>query len=152
MRTFTADLFVKDIPALGYKTLRVERSKNPNSEENPFGEPYFPYKPIVCRDGSLNNGRLKVTVNPDCTLRIEDLETGALLERTHILRDSGDAGNVWVNIEPSFNRIHIPLASSASCASGKTPRYGVVWMSATNCGFRWASRRIKSGAVPITGR
>jgi len=113
VRTFTADLFVKDIPALGYKTLRVERSKNPNSEENPFGEPYFPYKPIVCRDGSLNNGKLKVTVNPDCTLRIEDLETGALLERTHILRDSGDAGNVWVNIEPSFNQIHIPLASAA---------------------------------------
>ncbi|HIW65463.1 MAG TPA: hypothetical protein H9879_04415 [Candidatus Alistipes intestinipullorum] len=119
VRTFTVDLYVKGVPAMGYKTLTVERSKNPDSEENPFGEPYFPYKPIVRGDGSLDNGRLRVSVNADCTLRIEDLETGQVLERTHILRDSGDAGNVWVHVAPSFNRTCIPLASSAELRIGE---------------------------------
>lgn len=113
VQTYTADIALNKIPSVGYKTFKIEWDKNETPEESPFGEPYFPYNPIVRPDGVLDNGRLRISINPDCSLRIEDLETGHIVERTHILRDSGDSGNVWVTIEPSFNQIIIPLAGNA---------------------------------------
>lgn len=111
VRRYTADVYMKDIPSYGYVSIQVKYDKNEYDKSNPFGEPYFPYNPIVKQDGTLDNGKVKVSVNSDCTLDIIDYMTGHHIHRTHIIRDSGDKGNVWVHDTPSFNNTVIPYST-----------------------------------------
>ncbi len=114
VQRFTADVMVGPIPPMGYKTLLVGYASHPDPEENLFGIPFFPSASIVAPDGTMHNGLLTVRVNPDCTVSVTDHTTGHTIPRTHILRDSGDAGNVWVHVPPAWNRTVVPLSPGAS--------------------------------------
>ena len=114
VQRFIADVMVENIPPMGYKTLLVEYDTHPYPEEDLFGYPFFPYAPVVAPDGTMCNGLLTVRVNPDCTVSVTDHTTGHTIPRTHILRDTGDAGNVWVHVPPTWNQTVMPLSPGAS--------------------------------------
>jgi mannosylglycerate hydrolase len=100
------DVEVNDIPALGYKTLVLKRTKGSASDNpNPFGEPVFSAGTIARKTNVLDNGRLRVTIRPDATVDVYDYDTGRDFTGLNALSDSGEAGNVWVHNPPQHNRI-----------------------------------------------
>ena len=102
------DLLVKDVPALGYKTLKLKRVKGDgrfDGKKMPFANPVIPYKPIAKTPNILDNGLLKIEVNPNGTVNITDLETAFTANGLNIFTDTGSNGDLWIHREPLHNQI-----------------------------------------------
>ena len=94
------------VPAMGYKTLRLKRKKAAaEATTNPFPLGYFPYHPIAKSGNVLDNGLLRVTVQPNGTLDVYDYETGKTSCGLNTINDIGSAGDFWVHREPYRNTI-----------------------------------------------
>ena len=92
---------VKNIPAMGYKMLRVKWDKgDPTKIPNPFPPGVFPFKPIGKGDNVLDNGLIRVIANSDGTIDVYDYETGKKYNGMHYFTDSAESGDFWVHREP----------------------------------------------------
>ena len=94
------------IPAMGYKILKLKRKKgNLATSTNPFPLGYFPYNPIAKSGNVLDNGLLRITIQPNGTLDVYDYETGKTTSGLNTIYDIGSAGDFWVHREPYHNSI-----------------------------------------------
>lgn len=92
---------VKNIPAMGYKMLKLRWDKgDPSKIPNPFPPGVFPYNPIGKGDSVLDNGLLRVEANNDGTINVYDYETKKSYKDMHYFTDSACSGDFWVHREP----------------------------------------------------
>ncbi len=119
------------IPPLGYRTFRIDREKGLATDApNPFGVPRY-FRQLIARDSrTLDNGVLRLTLNPDATFKIFDYETGREYSSVHVFIDSGDCGNVWVHNPPPGNEVYDSRGASHTCAIVEnSPLTGVLALS-----------------------
>lgn len=88
-------VFVKDIPALGYKTLRIMHGRRHSNDEDSFRMNRM----------SMENKRLKVEINPDGSLKISEKSTGEIWNRLNVFEDGADVGDEYNYSPPSIDRI-----------------------------------------------
>lgn len=92
---------VKDIPAFGYKMLRLRWDMgDPSKIPNPFPPGVFPYDPIGKGDCVLDNSILRVKANSNGTIDVYDYKTGKTYSEMHYFTDSAGSGDFWVHREP----------------------------------------------------
>lgn len=108
------DAYIKDIPAMGFKLLKVKRVKgDPDAYQEPFPAGVFPYNPIGKPGNVLDNGLVRVTINNDGTIDILDYETGKIYGGLNYYTDTGCSGDFWVHREPANN--HTITTKGGSC-------------------------------------
>ncbi len=96
-------LQVDDIPATGYKTLKVIRKKGSmQTSTNPFPIGVFPYAPIAKSGNVLDNGKIRVTLN-NGSIEVFDYETGLCAKELNAFTSIGSSGDFWVHREPFYN-------------------------------------------------
>ena len=103
-----ADLFVKDVPPLGYKTYKIKRTKGvfpKHGKRIAFGNPVSPYKPIGVLPNVLDNGLLRVTINQNGTVDVTDSDTGFTTKGLNVFTDTGCSGDMWIHREPAYNEV-----------------------------------------------
>jgi mannosylglycerate hydrolase len=108
------DVFVKDVPAYGYKVMKVKRIKGDPEQYQPFTPVgVFPHHPIGKSGNILDNGLLKATINSNGAVDIFDYETGITHMEINVFSDSGCSGNMWAHKTPDNNKI----ISSKGCSA-----------------------------------
>jgi alpha-mannosidase len=90
-------LSVPTIPSLGYSLLRISRRKA-DKAKNTVTE-------LAPRDRYLENEFLKVRINTDGTLKINDKETGRTFDGLHYFEDGAEIGDAYEHRVPSENKI-----------------------------------------------
>jgi len=95
MHRYQVQIYVKEIPAMGYKVLTVKPAKPlPRSAEN--------HSRTDARLPQLENQYLKVDLNANGTFRIYDKLNQTAYDNLGYLYDEGEAGHAWVHepLEP----------------------------------------------------
>lgn len=97
-------LDVKDIPVMGYKTLKMQplykvRAKNP----------------VTMKTGvqSMENEYLRVTLNANGTFDVLDKENGKTYSSLGYFKDTGEIGNPWEHILPENDETFTTLNENA---------------------------------------
>lgn len=108
------DAEILNIPAYGYKTLRLVRKIDKGVVDIfPFPDPKDPYRPLGRMPNILENEFLKVEIQPNGTVDVTDKESGKLTQGLNLLLDTGDAGDMWIHRKPKVNRIISNLGAHA---------------------------------------
>jgi len=107
------DAYIEQIPAFGYKTLKIKRTVNTHKHISPFSQPVFPYNPIGIEPNMLDNGILQVTVEPNGTVTVRDKQLGHVYNGLNVFSDSGCAGDLWIYNPPADNRILTSIGAAA---------------------------------------
>jgi mannosylglycerate hydrolase len=99
-----ADVYVEEIPPMGFRLLKIRRvCGNPAENQHPFPQGVFPYDPIFKGGNVMDNGLIRLTVNTDGTVDLYDYETKRTYGRLNYFADTGCSGDFWVHREPCFN-------------------------------------------------
>lgn len=87
----------ENIPAMGFKTYKLkwaEKNVYPYPHED-WDAPRILANNMLCGAAAAQNEYIKVSVNSDGTIDIEDKETGKLYKGLNYFMDMGDRGNMW---------------------------------------------------------
>ncbi len=101
---YTIMLDVKDVPAMGYKTLKMQplykvRAKNPVTMKKNVQ--------------SMENEYLIVTINSNGTFDVYSKETGKTYSSLGYFKDTGEIGNPWEHIVPENDETFTTLNENA---------------------------------------
>ena len=101
---YTIMLDVKDVPAMGYKTLKMQplyhvRAKNPVTMKK--------------NAQTMENEYLRVTINANGTYDVLEKDTGKLFTSLGYFKDTGETGNPWEHIVPENDETFTTLNESA---------------------------------------
>ncbi|MBP3361596.1 MAG: hypothetical protein J6N52_12115 [Clostridia bacterium] len=100
------DAYIKDIPAFGYKIIRLKRIKGSvNDYPTPFPPGIFPYNPIAKSGNILDNGCIRAEIQPDGRINVYDYKTKREYKGLHYFEDTGCSGDFWVHREPQKNSV-----------------------------------------------
>ena len=114
-----------DLPAMGYRTLRLRRA----SDDRPLRMPGL--LPGLAVDGrTVANQHLSATAEPDGTVTLHDQRTGRTLRGLLGFDSSGDIGDGW-NYEGPFN--------NRTVGSVGGPAQHRSWSRTARCRRRWRS-------------
>lgn len=103
-----------EIPAMGYKTLRVVQTKNFNRQTMFWQEMRkFTGNELVTAPNRMENEYLCVQVEPNGTLTLTDKETGRVYSNLNYFEDTGDIGDYWIYYPPYHNRTYNSLGANA---------------------------------------
>jgi len=83
------------IPALGYKTFHIKHEK---LDSPVLGS-------LVVATNTMENEHLRVHINDNGTLRVEQKPTGKVYDGLHYLEDCGETGHSWVHMTPEFDEV-----------------------------------------------
>jgi len=98
------------VPSLGYSTYAL-RPRGPEYVAHPKTGPD---RPLIAREnGVLENGHLKVQINPNGTFSLWHKESGHLMENQHYYTDKGEIGNAHFSVEPLRNTTRLSLGCQA---------------------------------------
>jgi len=86
---FTVHLEAKDIPAMGYSTFKVDRSKS------------FTRGGLVTASRTMENEHLRMKINNDGTLCVTHKETDVTYDDLNYFLDNGEAGHAWMHHNPA---------------------------------------------------
>ena len=107
--------YVKNIPAMGYKLLKLSWTKgDPTKNPAPFPPGVFPYNPIGKGADVLDNGLLRVSANADGTLSVYDYSAKREYNNLHYFTDEGCSGDFWVHRQPRDNSAYSSKTSVKS--------------------------------------
>ena len=103
-RQYELQLEVRDIPALGYRTLKVlplgyTRAATPVT--------------MLKKPQTIENEYLRVSINPNGTYDVSDKETGRVYEGLGFFKDSGEIGNPWEHHVPERDETFTTLNEKA---------------------------------------
>ncbi|MBN1557085.1 MAG: hypothetical protein JW951_02940 [Lentisphaerae bacterium] len=102
---YTIDACFEQVPALGYVTCEARPAADRSADGAPIGG-----------ERTLENAHLKVGVNANGTLRVEDKRDGAVYDGLNAFEDEGEAGNAWVRKRPAEDRRVDSLGAAAEVA------------------------------------
>jgi alpha-mannosidase len=97
----------KEIPAFGYKTYYLKREEN-DIEKCPVESGGEKVSPV------MENEFLKVKINSDGSLDIQDKLTGHHFHKQHYFEESGESGNPWIHMVPEHNQVMTTLNTQAT--------------------------------------
>lgn len=103
-RKCTADVLIDlpPIPAFGYLRLKyVNTDKDAGRVDNRR------YTYMAKQPGVMENEKLRVVIRPDGTFDLTDKNSGRTYTRQMLFEDTGEAGDVYIHIEPSNDRRRI---------------------------------------------
>lgn len=89
----TCHVEVKDVPAFGYASYRLNRKGT------------FARGGLVTGHNTLENEQLRVEITPQGTLNVTHKPTGMRFDGLHYFEDSAEAGHSWMHIEPAIDEI-----------------------------------------------
>lgn len=101
---YTIMLDVKDVPALGYKTLKVIPLKNVRAK-NPVT--------MKKREQTAENEYIRLTINSNGTFDVYSKETGKTYQSLGYFKDTGEIGNPWEHIVPENDETFTTLNENA---------------------------------------
>lgn len=107
-----------NIPALGYKTLKVkwaEQSEYPYPHED-WDAPRIPAEDMLTGVNQAENEYIRIQVNPDGTVNLSDKRTGWTYSNLNYFRDCGDKGNMWMSDQPGNDKIISSIGNPAQVA------------------------------------
>ncbi|HOE65797.1 MAG TPA: glycoside hydrolase family 38 C-terminal domain-containing protein [Candidatus Hydrogenedentes bacterium] len=117
---FVVHFDVKDVPALGYKTLRLEKTAEFAKGDN-----------LVVATNTMENEHLRVRIESDGTFTMTHKKTGEIFRDLHYFEDGGEAGPAWMHVEPSVDQIVLstgcPVTISLEENGPLLARYRVVY-------------------------
>ena len=90
---FTVHLDAADLPALGYTTFRVDRSR------------MFDRGSLVTAANTMENEHLRVAIQTDGTLRVTHKTTGVTYDDLNYFLDNGEAGHAWMHHNPAVDQV-----------------------------------------------
>ena len=100
---FTALVAANDIPAMGWKGLKIAKT-----------EAFAHYDSLVqCGSFFIENDFLRVEATPEGILRLVDKTTGLLYQPMNFFEDSGDVGDEYTYSYPERDEWHCSLRSPA---------------------------------------
>jgi alpha-mannosidase len=106
--------YIEDISPMGYKLLKVKRiCGDPLANVNPFPQGSFPYDPIIKSSNVMDNGLIRLTINPNGSLDAYDYENEKTYKGLNNFTDTGCSGDFWVHREPFNNETISSLGNSA---------------------------------------
>ena len=97
---------IKDIPAMGYKTLAIKGSKNALRHATEG----------IAFNNTLENDKLKVSVNSNGTIDVLYKKTGKEYNGLNYMTSQGEVGNAWKHVSPDFDRKYTSIGENASIA------------------------------------
>ena len=104
------------LPAGGFKVYKVEAGTKlvgRNFVCSPQIQKFLSGKELSKTCNEIENEYLKITANPNGTIKITDKENGAVYDNMHFFEDTGDSGNYWINEEPDNNRTYYSTGLNA---------------------------------------
>ncbi len=96
---------VKDVPAMGYKTLKIRPLYNVRAT-TPVT--------LVKTTQVMENENLKVSFNHNGTFNVVDKATGKVYSNLGYFKDSGEIGNPWQHIAPETDETFTTLGEQAT--------------------------------------
>ena len=102
------DLDTGEIPALGYKVLKVSTEKT-FTPDVLWNETRRCKDPVLKSSNVMENEYLKATVCADGTVTLDVKETGKKFTGLNYFEDSGDSGDGWLRYLPNKNETHVSL-------------------------------------------
>ncbi len=96
-------LEAKNIPALGYKTFTVRPKEGYRSN----------YGTQLCSECEMENEFLKVSIEPNGTLKVKDKASGQEYSRLLYFEDCGEMGDPWLHRKPFADRVQNTLGCRA---------------------------------------
>ncbi len=96
---------VKDVPAMGYKTLKVRPLYNVRAT-TPVT--------LVKTTQVMENEYLKVSFNHNGTFNVVEKETGKVFNNLGYFKDSGEIGNPWQHVAPEIDETFTTLGEQAT--------------------------------------
>ncbi|MGH3090046.1 MAG: glycoside hydrolase family 38 C-terminal domain-containing protein, partial [Rubrobacteraceae bacterium] len=112
VRRATIEFLAEEIPPLGYKVFRLVESES--GERMRLAEPPW--------EATLENERLRVSVEGDMTLSVLDKESGRLHSGLNLYVDEGDAGDEYNFSPPETQRRILSSDEDWSIETGDDPR------------------------------
>ena len=101
---YTIQLEVKDIPAMGYKTLKMQ----PVGYKRPTTPVSMLKKPQV-----MENEFLRVDINANGTFNVLDKANKKQYDGLNFFKDTGEIGNPWEHVVPEYNACFTTLNEKA---------------------------------------
>jgi len=98
---YKAIVKVKDIPAMGYRSVKIKPVAQEDVGEN------------IVKNNVLENEYLAVTVNSNGTVDVLIKETGKLYKNINYLTSQGEIGNAWKHVSPDNDKKYTSLDVSA---------------------------------------
>ncbi|QHI69843.1 alpha-mannosidase [Tichowtungia aerotolerans] len=102
------DFDTGEIPALGYKVLKVS-GQGSYDVQLLWNDTRRRNEPLIKAPNVLENEFLKVTVQFDGTVDLDDKQTGQVFRGLHYFESSGDSGDGWLRYLPNKNQTHLSL-------------------------------------------
>ncbi len=96
---------VKDVPAMGYKTLKIRPLYNVRAT-TPVT--------LVKTTQVMENEYLKVSFNHNGTFNVVEKETGKVFKNLGYFKDSGEIGNPWQHVAPEIDETFTTLGEQAT--------------------------------------
>lgn len=90
---FTVHWEAAHVPALGYATFIVDERAG------------FAHGSLVTGRYTMENGYVRVDINPNGTLNLTHKATGTVYENLHYFEDDGEAGMAWMHLSPARDRV-----------------------------------------------
>lgn len=104
-------VFVKDIPSMGYKTLKITPLYNTRAPQP---------KTMLTAAQTMENEYLVVTINPNGTLKVYDKETKRTYDNLGYFKDTGENGSPWEHKAPETNETYTTLCENAMVSLVRT--------------------------------
>lgn len=103
-RQYDLQLEVKDVPGMGYTTLKLQPLYNVR-----------PQTPVTLLRSpqTMENEFLRVSINANGTFNVTEKETGRVYTNLGYFKDSGEIGNPWEHTVPDCNEIYTTLNENA---------------------------------------
>mgnify|MGYP003293756181 CR=1 FL=1 len=103
-----------ELPAMGYKTLRVSKTKTSNRNAYFWPEMRtFNGTELMTGNHMMENEYVSVKVNPNGTITICNKETGRVYTDLNYFEDTGDCGDYWAYYPPYHNKTFNTLGANA---------------------------------------
>jgi mannosylglycerate hydrolase len=112
VRRATIQFLAEEIPPLGYKVFRLVESDG--GERMRLAEPPW--------EATLENERLRVSVEGDMTLSVFDKESGRVYSGLNLFVDEGDAGDTYNFSPPEVGRSVLSSGEDWDIEAGDDPR------------------------------
>ena len=104
-------VYVKDIPSMGYTTLKVVPLRNVRASQP---------KTMLTAAQTMENEYLEVTINPNGTVKVYDKETKRTYDNLGYFKDTGEDGSPWEHKAPETNEIYTTLNERATISLVRT--------------------------------
>jgi mannosylglycerate hydrolase len=102
-----------EIPACGYKVFRVGDASPERGRDGAWQDTFERSSSILTSPNTLDNGFVRVSMNPNGTFDLTDLVRGKTYPNQNYYEDRGEHGDYWINERPVYDQVHTSMGCNA---------------------------------------